>query len=613
MKTKNWYALLKKIRLGRAVLLATAVALSGIVAASAMRLDLIPSNNPGNPAAEPQPANLSQSLDVPAIIAATITVNTLDDELNSDGDCSLREAMTAANTNAAVDACSASSGTVSDTITFSVSGTIALGATLPTITDIAGLTIDGTGQSVTISGNNAARVLFVDIELGGPVTLQSLTIAYGSADRGGGVYINNGSVTISDSTFFDNHASNSGGAIFNDHSLTITGSTFSGNTASGSGFLTGGGAIYGGATIANSTFSGNSASRQGGAILNLSNDSVIVIESTFADNSAEAGGAIFTWEGTWLTITDSTFSGNNAEDGGAIYNLDGVVEIMSSTFSDNSANNSGGGIYTTGGALNVTNTIVANSPSGENCAGTIADGGGNLSYPDTTCPGLNADPLLGALADNGGPTLTHALLPGSPAIDMGNDATCAATDQRGITRPVDGDGDGIAICDIGAFEFEVAVPTPTPTETATSTPTETPTNTPTATATETSTNTPTETPTATPTEPSTSTPTNTPTQIDTPTDTPTPTDIPVTIQSLMEETNALVNSGVLNAGQGNALMVKLDGALTKLNQGDTAVAINKLEAFVNQVNAMINSGVLAPAEGQPLLDAVNAIIAAIGG
>jgi hypothetical protein len=81
----------------------------------------------------------------------------------------------------------------------------------------------------------------------------------------------------------------------------------------------------------------------------------------------------------------------------------------------------------------------------------------------------------------------------------------------------------------------------------------------------------------------------------------------------MEETNALVNQGVLKQGEGNALMVKLEGALTKLNQGDTAVAINKLHAFINQVNAMINSGVLSPAEGQPLLDAVNAIIATLGG
>ena len=85
-----------------------------------------------------------------------------------------------------------------------------------------------------------------------------------------------------------------------------------------------------------------------------------------------------------------------------------------------------------------------------NCTnnGSLIDGGGNLSWPDTTCPGLNADPLLGPLQDNGGPTQTHALLAGSPAIDAALLANCPATDQRGVSRP---QGPG---CDIGAFELE---------------------------------------------------------------------------------------------------------------------------------------------------------------
>jgi hypothetical protein len=81
----------------------------------------------------------------------------------------------------------------------------------------------------------------------------------------------------------------------------------------------------------------------------------------------------------------------------------------------------------------------------------------------------------------------------------------------------------------------------------------------------------------------------------------------------MEATNALMNAGVLDQGQGRSLMVKLDGALTKLNQGDTAVAINKLRAFTNQVDAMIFIGYVAPWDGQRLIDAANAIIAALGG
>jgi hypothetical protein len=98
------------------------------------------------------------------------------------------------------------------------------------------------------------------------------------------------------------------------------------------------------------------------------------------------------------------------------------------------------------------NTILANSPTGGNCSGGITDGGGNLSYPDTTCPGVNGDPVLGPLQNNGGPTHTRALGPGSAALDAGNDAICAASpvnnlDQRGITRPQG------PHCDIGAYEL----------------------------------------------------------------------------------------------------------------------------------------------------------------
>jgi hypothetical protein len=97
------------------------------------------------------------------------------------------------------------------------------------------------------------------------------------------------------------------------------------------------------------------------------------------------------------------------------------------------------------------NTMVTDSLAGNNCSGTITDGGGNLSYPDTTCPGINVDPILGPLQNNGGPTFTMEPGPGSAAIDAGDDAICAAPpvnnlDQRGTTRPAG------AHCDIGAVE-----------------------------------------------------------------------------------------------------------------------------------------------------------------
>ncbi|MEE8046202.1 MAG: choice-of-anchor Q domain-containing protein, partial [Dehalococcoidia bacterium] len=104
------------------------------------------------------------------------------------------------------------------------------------------------------------------------------------------------------------------------------------------------------------------------------------------------------------------------------------------------------------------NTIVANSVAGGDCSGTITDIGNNLDT-DGTCPfALTAPSLLGPLANNGGPTQTHALLFGSPAIDGGTNAGCPGIDQRSFPRPIDGDADTIAVCDIGAFELGIPMP-----------------------------------------------------------------------------------------------------------------------------------------------------------
>lgn len=388
------------------------------------------------------------SLLTPSTIAhaASLTVNSLADAIAVDGQCTLREAIQNANNNAATNVdCTAGSG--ADTITFGVSGTITLGSTLPTINDPAGLTLDGTGQTVTISGGNAVRVLYA----GNSLTLNNMTIANGYATtgtvgggiyhccsgtltitnstfsgnrvdwegRGGAIYNSTGALTITNSTFSGNSATNNGGGIYNDSdTLTITNSSFSGNSAPGGAWATGGGGIFnsddgtlsitnstfsdnsatfsgGGGiycydctlSITNSTFSGNSASG-GGGIYHIYNDrgTSTITSSTFSGNSANRGGGIFNGSGAALSIANSTFSSNSAinDRGGGIFNTNAILTIANSTFSDNSASDSGGAIGNYLGTMTLGNTIVANSVSGGNCIGTITNGGSNLD-DGTTC------------------------------------------------------------------------------------------------------------------------------------------------------------------------------------------------------------------------------------
>ena len=136
--------------------------------------------------------------------------------------------------------------------------------------------------------------------------------------------------------------------------------------------------------------------------------------------------------------------------GGAIYNLNvGTIRVTNSTFSGNTASAEGAALNSASGlAITVENSVFA----GNGCVGPTIDGGGNLDWPDSGCPGTNGDPRLGVLADNGGPTPTMALGPGSAAIDSALAANCPATDQRGVARPF---GAG---CDIGSYESDVLVP-----------------------------------------------------------------------------------------------------------------------------------------------------------
>lgn len=384
---------------------------------------------------------------------ARIVVNTLEDELNTDGDCSLREAIVAADNDAPSDNCIPGKG--EDSITFTVTGTITLSTTLPTITDLAGLTIDGSGR-IIISGANTVR--HVQVYPDAVLTLEGLALIEGSNDYFGGALYNGGGVTqVRHTTFSDNAGGSYGGAIFNSQngSLNVENSTFSRNSAS-----VGGGAIVnttGFVTISGTTFISNSVALS--PTVNL---------ATAADQSAShlsgggIGGAVLT--GEVLHVVNSTFSGNvAAANGGGIFNGDGTATVSHSTFFGNSALE-GGGLYHQAGTITLFNNILAGSMVGGDCesgdGAVIVDGGGNLVEDGSCGFPAGGDPLLGPLADNGGPTLTYLPAQDSPAVDMAEEANCATLDQRGLARPIDGDGDGSAACDIGAVERDVPPPVP---------------------------------------------------------------------------------------------------------------------------------------------------------
>jgi hypothetical protein len=231
-------------------------------------------------------------------------------------------------------------------------------------------------------------------------------------------------------------------------------------------------------TVRASRLSDNSADR-GGALFNNSN--LVVEDSTLADNVARAGSALENYGPTILRrsavtgnettgnftissstanvdIEDVTISGNT-EPNAIIYIGAGTVTLRNVTLADNDAYVAAYG--STDGTIQIINSIVYNPLTSRECstnANGVADSIGYTLDRDGSCATgatgdqASVDPLLGPLADNGGPTDTHRLLAGSPAIDAGDDFSCTMQDQRGVARPQDGDGDDEAICDLGAIE-----------------------------------------------------------------------------------------------------------------------------------------------------------------
>jgi predicted outer membrane repeat protein len=272
----------------------------------------------------------------------------------------------------------------------------------------------------------------------------------------GGAIDSTDDLAVSNSTFESNTAVATGGAIYNeDAAATIVGSTFQENSApTGAGGAVDSRTLGPGATltVSRSTFTNNQA--LGGGALSVFDGMAEITDSTFNLNSANGNGGAINSSGD-VTMINSTISTNAADqDGGGLFNV-GHATILNSTFAKNSSLTDVGGIFSDGaGSLDITNTIVTTGILGGNCAiGGLPTGvqGSNLSDDDSCPAGLFTqvdDGKLGALADNGGPTLTHLPDPTSPAVDGGDDAACPDKDQRGQNR--------IAVdhCDVGSVEVQ---------------------------------------------------------------------------------------------------------------------------------------------------------------
>lgn len=360
---------------------------------------------------------------IPPPTAITVT------NLNDNGSGSLRQALEEI--------------AIGGTITFDPS---LAGGTLPLTSGplwpVSSVTIDAVdAPGIVIDGGGSDRVLIVDAGL--TVTVANLTLTNGYGFQLAGGIINNGILTL-------------------DHA-TVSNNTM---TTDAGDFWQGGGGIYSGndatLNLVDSTITGNVAAWSGGGIYSFFNTTTTIVRSTISGNvSGDVGGGLRLLGNA--EISNSTISGNEATGwyGGALFGTDGVVNVTNTTISGNVSPSSApadifvGTFGDASATLNLTNSIVASiqdncffAPFGSGIVTLTADH--NNVFTDGTCfvgptDQVVADAGLGPLADNGGPTLTHALLAGSPAVDAADNAVCPAVDQRSVPRD--------AACDVGAFEF----------------------------------------------------------------------------------------------------------------------------------------------------------------
>lgn len=423
-------------------------------------------------------AEVADDTGMGTILENAIVVNTFDDVVDSTDDFkSLREAITEANDNPGEDTIILMRSYPNVPMNYKITQ---IGANedqnMTGDFDILGdLNIIGQGSELTVIDAMGLDRIF-HVGAGAKVTIDGLTLMNGDADNAGAILAHD-ELTLSDMVFENNTSDFLGGAIASESTLNISDSVFR-NNQSGTG---GGGAIYQydeTLTVTRTTFTGNSTvDGRAGAVFVDTAANFIVSQSLFVENSAGSrGGAIYNLGTT--TADNTTFSANHAGSlGGAIFNL-GTLDLLNNTIAFNTADNSGSGIANQHIAKLV-NTIVAlngalgtddltgdyneDNQSFNNLIGSIGAATGFVHGEESNIVGtLGApiDPKLGELFDNGGPTLTHALLSGSQAIDAGrNDSISPGdVDQRGYSRLEDGDGDTTDTVDIGAFELETQPP-----------------------------------------------------------------------------------------------------------------------------------------------------------
>ncbi|MEE4271804.1 MAG: choice-of-anchor Q domain-containing protein [Thermoanaerobaculales bacterium] len=391
------------------------------------------------------------------VVLSTTTASSLTFDVTTTGDsadgacdhhCSLREAVIAANDAPGPDVINLPQGVYKLTLTG--------------IDEDAGLTgdLDITDQVNIYGVGNGATVLdggwsdrLIDVRQGaGPVQIASLTIRGGAELEGAGV--RSGPDThlhLAHVACIGNEAVVQGGGVYARGTLLVADSLFAANL---SGSLAGAIKAEGPLEVLRSTFDGNRTVNGGGAIITSREMTVAVADSLFTANTGAYGGAL-SIDRSEAVLTNVTFTGNAAVAGrgGAIATNRGTVALRNCTVADNAAVSDGTGFYGSNDPeISIDNTIVSGPDRFAVCGLPLLSDGHNLAT-DTSC-GLDAagdivgaDPALRGLRDNTGPTLTLALLAGSPAIDAGGGQSAAA-DQRGVIRPV-----GPAP-DIGAYEAD---------------------------------------------------------------------------------------------------------------------------------------------------------------